>query len=504
MVTSKSRIKNSIRNTLFAAISFIIKAILQFIVRAVFIRYFAVEYLGINGLFADVLNMLSLAELGVGNAIVYSMYKPIADNDIETVKSLVKLYRNVYLIIAFIVGALGVGLIPVLPYLIKDIPNININYTVIYLLCLFQTIVGYLFAYRRSLIFAYQRNDIESKVSIFTQVVLAICQLIVIVMWKNIYIYTLVSVICNSIDAIMVYYFSYKLFPNIKGKARKLDKSVQKEIKKNIGAMMIHKLGGAMVFSTDSIIISSFIGTAILGKYSNYTLVTSAFSSVLTLIITALKSSIGNYISEKNEKDTYFLFKSLLLLFFWFLSIITIGVAVCFQDFIQLYAGNEQYVLPDTTVLLICINFFLSKSRMMVNAFKDGAGLFWNDRFKPIFEVLINLCLDFILVHFWGINGVILATILSEVLVPLWFEPYVLYKNYFKISSVHYFLRVAFYIILTILIGGATYLVCCLIPNIGIGWFVLKCAICILIPNIIFIVFHLKTEEFKYLLNIKK
>lgn len=504
MENTRSRTVNSVRNTIFSAVAFVTKMLLQFVVRYVFIRYFVAEYLGINGLFTNILNVLSLAELGIGNAIVYSMYKPIAENDTEKIKSLVRLYRNLYLIIAFVVIVIGLALIPALPYLIKDTPSVDINLTVIYLLFLAQTVVGYFFAYRRSLVFANQRNDIESKVSFFVQIITAVSQILIIIFWKNFYAYTTAFVLCNALDALIVFLISYKLFPEIRGKVKKLEKSDTKEIAKNTGAMVFHKLGTAAVFSSDSIIISAFIGASVLGYYSNYTLVTTALASVVNLVVTAFKGSIGNFIAQKPVDEVYKTYKALNLIIIWLVGFMTIGLITCFQHFIRLYTGKDEYVLEMSTVLLLCLSFYLTQSRSLTNTFKECAGLFWNDRFKPLFEAGINLGLDFLLVHFMGINGVILATIISTIAAPLWIEPYVLYKNYFKQSIWRFFVRFLVYTLITVLVGGATYGICYFIPATGVWWFVLRFAVCLILPNILYFIIYFKTPEFKYLLSVAK
>lgn len=503
-VKKRSRARNSARNTLFAAIAYVTKMLLQFVVRAVFIRYFVASYLGVNGLFTNILHFLSLAELGIGHAIVYSMYKPIAENDVEKVKSLVRLYRNLYLIIAGVVITVGLALIPALPYLIKDSHNIDLNLTVVYVIYLSRTVVGYFFAYRRSLVFAYQRNDIESKVSFLAQVILAVAEILIIVLWQNFYAYISAAVVCNTLDALIVFIVSYRLFPEIRGKVKKLEKEDTKIIAKNTGAMVFHKIGSAVVFSTDNIIISAFLGAIVGGHYSNYMLVTTSLTSVLNLVVTAVKSSVGNLIATKNPEQVYKIFNALHLMMMWLISFMFIGLMVCFQDFIRLYSGKPEYVLEYSTMALICTSWFLSRSRNMANTFKDCAGLFWNDRFKPLFEAGINLGLDFLLVYFMGINGVILATIISTVAAPLWVEPYVLYKHYFKKPLWHYFLRYAIYAAVAAAALGATWGVCYFIPSGRWWWFILKFCVCLALPNGIFALIYMRTPEFKYMLNVAK
>ncbi len=502
--TNNSRIKNTSRNTFFGALMYLAKIVLQFVVRAFFNRYFISEYLGLNGLYTNILNVLSLAELGVGNAIVYSMYKPISENDTETIKSLVALYKKIYCIIGCVITVIGLALIPALPYLIKDVPDVDINLSVIYVLYLAQTVTGYFFAYRRSLVFAYQRNDIESKISFLAQFVLAVCQIVIMVVWKNYYAYVSSMVICNTLDAVLIFIISFKLFPEIKGKAAPLDKAISKKIAKNTGAMVCHKIGSAVVFSTDSIIISAFVSLTVLGLYSNYTLVTNALASAITLLVAAMKGSIGNLIATGDNEKSYKIFKALNLLMMWFIGFLFIGIMVCVQDFISILGGDSSKQLPYLTVVLICLNFYVTQSRTMANNFKECAGLFWNDRFKPLFEAGINLGLDLLLVYFMGINGVILATIISTVTVPLWVEPYVLYKNYFKQHLYKYFLQYIFYILSTAASFGVTFFACYFIPHGGIGWFILRVVICLILPNLVYLLIYFKTPEFTYLFSAVK
>ncbi|MCH5165995.1 MAG: oligosaccharide flippase family protein [Clostridiales bacterium] len=498
------RAAHSTKNTFFAAIAYVTKMLLNFVVRAIFVRYLAVEYLGLNGLYSNILNVLSLAELGVGNAIVYSMYKPIADNDTEKIKSFLRLYRNFYLIIGGVVVVIGLSLIPALPYLIKDAPNVDVNLTVVYVLYLSHNVIGYFFAYRRSLVFAYQRNDIESKVGLIVNVALSIVQVIIMVVWRNYYAYIAVMVVFSAADAAIVFALSYKLFPDIRGKAQPINKADKREIAKNTSALVFHKIGSAAVFSTDSIIISAYIGATILGMYSNYTLVTTAFLSIINLFITAVRSSVGNLIATKTKEDVYKIYKALNMVLMWLVCFFTLGLVICFQDFIVLLTGNAAYKLEYLTVILICTSFYLTASRRMTDAFKECAGLFWNDKFKPLFEAGINLGLDILLVRYIGINGVIVATIVSTVAAPLWVEPFVLYKNYFKVNTVNYFIRYAIYTIVAFCAGAAAFGCCYFIPSSGIWCFIAKFVICLILPNLIFVLAYHRTQEFKYLLTTLK
>ncbi len=504
MVNTQSRVRNSVRNTFFGAVAFLLKMLLQFVVRALFIRFLAIEYLGVNGLFTNVLNILSLAELGIGNAIVYSMYKPIAEGDTEKIKSLLALYKKFYFIIGAVIIALGLALIPALPYLVTDVPDLDISLTAVYVLFLAQTVIGYFFAYRRSLIFAHQRNDVESKVSLLSQIVLAAAQIVIIVLWKNFYAYVGAMVVATTLDAVLIFLLSFRLFPEVRGRAQKLSEEDRHEISKNTRALFFHKIGGAVVFSTDSIIISAFISTRILGLYSNYTLVTSALASVVTLLCTALRSSIGNYIATSDKEKSLRIFHALSLVLLWFVGFLFIGMFCCFQDFITLFADGREACLDFFSVALICVSFYFTYTKGIVGAFKECTGLFWNDRYKSLAEAAVNLGLDFAFVFWIGLPGVLLATIISTVCIPLWIEPYVLYKNYFGRSVKGYYLRYAVYTLVTVFVCAATFAATYFLPSGTVLWFLAKLAICAVLPNLLYLLVYFRTPEFKFLFGVAK
>lgn len=499
MVKVKSRTRNAVNNTIWSAMFYILKMVLQFIVRALFIRYLGGEMLGLNGLFTNVLNLLSLAELGIGNAIVYSMYKPIAEGDIEKTKALLRIYRNVYLVIGIVVTLVGLSIIPALPFFIKDAPDTIYNINILYLIYLAHNVVGYFFAYRRSLVFAAQRNDIESKVGIIAQIIVAVMQIVAMVSLKNYYYYACALVIGSVIDAICVFAISFKLFPELKGKPNKLEKSDKQIIVKNSAAKFVQSVGWNAVFSTDSLIVSSFLGLGLLGVYSNYTMIMTALISVINLFCLAVQGSVGNLISSEDSNKVYKVFKSLDLALYWLIGVIFIGLVCCYQDFMILFAGSEEYLLDYVTVILICLQFFFRVSKYMIETFKDCAGLFWNDWFRPLIEAGLNLALDFLFLYFMGINGIILATIISTILVSLIIEPYVVYKNLFKKKLGWYYVRYLVYSLVIFVACAITYSICYFVPSGGGGWFVLKFVICLIIPPSIFLLASFKTPEFCYL-----
>jgi len=499
-----SRTDNVKKNLLYNMIKYATNLILQFALRTVLIYVMGVEYLGINGLFTNIFAFLNLAELGIGSAIVFSMYKPIADNDIEKVKSLQALYRKFYRIISLIVLIVGIGILPFLKYLIKGDLTIDINIYILYVMYLVSTLVGYFAAHKRSLLFAHQRNDVENKIKTICIFVMYTLQIVVLLLFKNYYLYLVVNIVSTILECLLIHKMANKLFPEINGKAEPIDKETKKCIVKNFSALSLYKIGGIFVSSTDSIIISMFLGAVTLGVYSNYYLIINSLISITSLVHNAIFASVGNLIASKDIDYVYPRFKQINFIFVYLSSFMTICLFVLIQPFMTVWTGGGIYLLDDWTVVAICVSFYLNRMRSGVNIFKDCAGLFWKDRWKPIVEALTNLVVSIVLVNIFGVLGVFIGTIVSLLVAAFWVEPYILYRHYFKKNVWEYFKR--YLLDLIIMITGCTviYLICIFIPNGGILWLILKFVICITLSNLILILAYFPTKEFKELWGMLK
>ena len=500
---TQSRVKNSAKNTFFAALNMLVQLILKFAVRIVFVRFLSVEYLGLNTLFSNILQVLSLAELGVGSAIVYSMYKPVADGDTEKIKSLIGIYKKFYWIIGGVITVVGLAIIPLLPYLMSGGTTLEVNLNLVYVIYLFNTSVGYFFAHRRALIFANQRNDIETKVSSVCLIALNAVQLVILAITKNYLLYIVILPIFTLIESVAIMLISHRLYPEIRGKAQKLSEGDKKDLVKNTAAMVGHKLGGVAVNSTDNIFISAFLGLTVLGLYSNYAYITTLMTSVLTLIITATRASIGNLIAAGNKQRAYEVFCDLSYFLFAFLIFCFSCYTALAQDFVSIFFG-EELVLPFVTMLLIGINFYIMQSRAIIGAFRETTGLFWKDRYKPFFEVAINIGLDFALVIAIGLPGIVIATIVSNIVCNLTVEPYIVFKYYFGKSVKKYYLVYVLLAIAAAAVCAATFAVGYLIPADGVLMLIVKAVVCAAVSGVLILVCSLPFKQFRNWLNILK
>lgn len=492
-----SRTENVKKNLIFNMIKFVAQLVLQFVLRTALIYFMGAEYLGLNGLFTNIFSFLNLAELGIGGAIVFSMYKPIAEGDTEKVKTLQNVYKKFYCIVAIIVASLGLILLPFLTYLINGEVGVDINIYVLYVLYLINTLIGYFSAHKKSLLFAYQRNDIENKVKTFCLFGMTLIQIIILFLTKNYYFYFSITIIFTLLECILVHIWANKLFPELNGKAQKLDETTKKQLTKNIAAISMHKVGTVMVLSTDNIIISAILGLTVLGAYSNYFLITSMLSSIFYLLSDALKGSVGNLIASKEKEYVFEKYSQINFIFSVFSSFATVCLLCLFQPFIELWTGGGVYLLDFSTVILICISFYLNRMRTCTQIFKDTAGIFWQDRFSPIAESIINIASSIVLGLFMGLNGIIIGTILSTVLAPLWVEPKMLYKHYFKKNVWGYFKKYIRDILIMIACGGICFFICSLIPSGGLLLLLAKFAAAALLSAFLLFMLYLPTKDFK-------
>lgn len=497
------RTQNAAINSIFTIIQKIIETVLSFIYRTMFIQILGVTYLGVNGLFTNIFSVLSLMELGVGSSIIFLLYKPLVEKDTEKIKTYMKFYALMYRIIAIFIGMAGIALIPFLKYIVKtdvEIPDM----IPIYILMLLNTVSSYLFAYKRSILEADQKAYYNSiNYSIFNAAN-TIIRLLVLAILKNFIATLIVSVIVNLLSNIEISHRVNKMYPYLKEKnVKHMDKSQLYEVIKRMKAIMMHKIGNVVITSTDNIILSSMISIAVVGIYSNYSMITNIIYTTVSLVFVSITASVGNLKVTETPKKSETVFNEMLFMNFFIYYVISVVSWSMFNDLIQTWIGSE-YVFDSGIVFLIIMQLYISGMRHTPVTFLNSSGLNYNSRFKPFAEAIINLTVSIIGVKIFGISGVILGTIIAYLTCSVWVEPHILYKHWFKKSSIKYFLRYFGYMGLTIL---TTFLSRYITSFISIeGWIgvILKFILSGLIAVTIFIIMFFKTEEYKYYINVIK
>lgn len=497
------RIKNSINNIIYGLGSQIVISLLGFLSRTVFINTLGNEYLGVNGLFSNILTMLSLANLGIGVSIVYSLYKPLATKDESKIKALMNFYEKIYRMIGIVVLVLGFSLLPFLNYFMKEpttIPNIQLIYT----LFVFNSGASYFFIYKSSIIVADQKNYIVTRINTIFSIITTVIQIVILIITKNFILSLSFQIIVTFIQNSYIAHVANKMYPYIKEKNNeKLDKRERKLIFKNLYALALYNLSGAIYNGTDNIVISSFIGVNMVGIYSNYYMIISSVKNVLGQVFNSLISSIGNLNATEDDDKKYFIFNTLYFMNFWIYGFSSICLITLLNPFITLWLG-EKYLLDFLIVFIIFIDFFTGGINSSSAVFKSSSGLFSYGKYGPIICVIINLGLSIILVKYIGVAGVLLGTLISRMATYSWIDPYVTYKFVLKKPLTIHFVKYAFYTLITIFTAFLTGLACKVFTTNTLTTLIGRGVFCLIITNVVFYSIFRKTEEFKYLQSIVK
>ncbi len=448
---NNNRINKAGKNVKYSLLAFVLKTILTFVTRMVFIRTLGSVVLGTNGLFTNILSMLSLAELGISSAIGYSLYLPLAHNDTKKISVIMSFYRKAYMVIGCIVLAAGSILALFLPMLVSDFSSIGNPY-LIYFLFLINVVLSYFITYKEVLATADQQGYIISKIQGASDTLINIAQIILLLLTKNYIFYLVAQIVIYIIGRIIINKAITKRYSKIDFYTKeKIPETEKKQIKTNVSAMVLHKIGDYCVNGTDNIIISAFINISTVGIYSNYTTIIALLTSFMNLIFNSLLSTVGNIIVVESKEKQYESYKKIDLVGFFIVSYMTVILFSVFNDFIGLWAGDD-YVLDSITVLLIISNFYMVGMRIVINTVKNAAGMYKIDRFIPLVQSVVNLVVSLALAPVMGLTGVIIGTVVSSVTVPMIIRPYLTFKHVLEHSFTDYIHRHCLYIVLVVAI----------------------------------------------------
>lgn len=499
------RLETAIKNIKYSAITYILTYILKFAVRFAFIKNLSIEILGINGLFGNILAMLSFAEMGIGPAIVYSLYKPLAEKDFKTVKSLMDLFKKAYCSIGCIIFVLGILILPWINIFIKNDAEIE-HLKIYYLIFLVNTSISYFYSYKASLLQADQKQYICSYYHGVFQIVLSIIQIVLLVVFQNYVLYILSMCIFTFLEN---YYLAKKvdlLYPFLKLKnSETLDMAIKDNIIQNVKAMVIHRFSNTISYYSGNVIISKIIGLAEVGLYSNYVLGITVLESLAAQMVSATTATIGNMVVIDDDNKKVKIFKVMEFVVAWEAMLMSVGIFILLDDFILLWLGKE-YVFAKYITLSLAVSFYFRFMRRAILVFRDAYGLYWQDRYKSVAEMFINIGLSTYLTINYGIIGVIWGGIISNLLTNFWIEPYVLFKNGLKIKFRDYLKRYFCFGLVTTII----YIILLFVKiNIIAGGFDLmlfavNTLLLLVISNFIWVLSFRNLGEFNYLFSLVK
>lgn len=492
----ESRTKNSIKNMSTGAIVQIVNKLMAFVVRTVFIKTLNTEYLGVNGLFTNILTILSFAELGIGTAIIFNMYKPVAENDKEKIKSLMALYKKSYNSIGIIVFLLGILVIPFMDYIVKDIPNIKENIIFIYILFLFNTASSYFFTYKKSIIYAHQKQSIINNIDSVFYLLKSIFEIIFLIITKNFIIYLFIQILGTFLENIIISLKADKMYSYLKEKnIEKLNKEERKGIFNNVKSLIVYKFGGVIMNGTDNILISSLINVSTVGLCSNYTMIIGAIKSIISSALNGISASVGNLnaIGDSQKKEK--IFYQLTFINYIIYSFCTVAFIVLLNPFIELWLG-EKYILEMSVSIALAVSFLIEGLRNPGYIYRTTLGLFEKGKFTPYIGAITNIVFSILLCKFFGLTGIFIATSIAQLVSYSWIDPYLIHKYEFKTSVKKYFKKFLIYLLAFTICTIITFFVSNLINLKGIIGLAIKMIIVIIVPNFFNLVIFYKSEEF--------
>lgn len=489
------RTNNAKRNMTFGLLLKIYQMAAPFLMRTVMIFAMGVQYLGLNSLFTSILHILNLAELGVGSAMVFSMYKPIAQEDETTICALMRLYRRYYRIIGLAIGVIGVALTPVIPHLVSGAVPAELDIRVLYVLNLGATVLTYwLFAYKNCLLQAYQRTNVSSIITVITNTLQYALQLVVLLVWKNYYLYVIMAMLTQVINNIMTAVITNKLYPRYKP-VGKLPKEETQKINRRIADLFACKLGGVMSGSVDTIVISSFLGLTVLAVYQNYFFILTSIIALIETIFSSVIAGLGNSFVTESKEKIYRDFEKFTFMFLGLICVCTCCFLGMYQPFMEMWLGKALMLRFDAVVCFGAYFYVYTLTRLL-SVYKDAAGLWHEDRFRPLLVAMVNLVLNLVLVQWRGIVGVALSTVVSLLLGLPWLM-HNLFRLFFGMDKLkHYLLQLLSYTSATILAGTLT---CALCWHIDIQpWVMLLVCmpISVLLPAIMYFLLFRKYRQF--------
>lgn len=496
-----SRTNNSIKNTIMSIINYTIALLMGFWAQSIFIDTLGIEYNGIKGLFTNILSMLSIAELGFGTAIVYHLYKPVAEENKEEIKSIVRYYRKVYDIVAVIIFVIGIILLPVVPNIVGEV-SITDNIRGLFVLYLLNTVFSYLITYKRSLLYANQKNYITSAVGSIFSFLRNLLQVVLLLLTRNFVMYLLLQIVLTVLENVFINVIvnaKYSYVKELKS-AKPVPIEVKKDIKLKVKGLLFHKIAAFIVLGTDNIILSMTKGLGIVavGMYANYNMIIGQVRNLFTTILCSLTASVGNLLVEKDKRKARDIYKSILLLNSWLFSFGAISIYCMIEPFVKIWIGGE-YILSKFVLITLVINLYIQGIRSTSSMFSEAGGIFYENRFVPIIESIVNMIASLIFVQIFGFAGVFLGTILSTMILFFYSYPKYVYKLVLDGTYQEYFQLLFKHVLITISIGLITGLISSFI-RVQSAWIelILNGILCFILPNMLYFLFAMKMPEFDF------
>lgn len=503
----KSRTSKSVKNIWYSFIFQLVTLLSNFVMKTVFIKFLGIQYTGVSTLFTDILTVLSMAELGFGVAIAYTLYRPLHLKDDLQVAKLMKLYKRIYRIIAGVIMLAGCCCLPLIPLVVKDVPDIKESLYVIFILFIVKTASSYLFIYKATLLEANQQKSVASGVGIIFCIFSTAIEAVILVVFREYLLYLAVSIVLTILKNFVVSKIADRHFPILKERCdEELTKEEKSEIFGNVRALAIYKVSGALQKGIDSIIISTVLGTGMVGFLSYYRLIVNNVDGLFGQIFESMKPSVGNLVASESVERQFSVFNFMSFAAFVIGNFIAASLLVLLNPFIELWLGAEFLLDMGIVIMLVADAYIITMVRPYEN-FRVANGLFVQGKYRPAIMCIINIVLSIIFAKIWGIFGVLLATVISRISTHVWYDPWLIYRKVFHRPFIGYIKKRGFYLLVVIANCCLTWFAASLVST-GNAWFdfILKAVFCVVIPNFIVCILFFKSDNFKqgmgYLKNI--
>ena len=491
------RKKKSLYNIIFSLLSYFITMVFTFITQAIIVKLLGIEYSGVNGLFTNILTMLSVAELGIGTAIIFKLYEPLAKNNKQEINSWMYFYKKCYRYVALFVLIVGIIIIPLVPIIVGK-TYVRENLYILYLISLFDVAFSYIMTYKRSLLYADQKNYIINIVHIGYVVLMNACQIIIIYCTKNYLYFLLVKLIYRVLENIIINIYVNKHYPYIKDKTIPISNKDKKDIIDRIKSIFVQKVSFVVNKGIDNITISLFLGVASVGYYTNYNLIATTLCGIIFQMISGFTASIGSLLTEKNKEKSYLTYKVINLINSSLTAICVVGFICCSTAFIRVWLGHK-YILPLTIIISFGIYIYSDSIRRSITIYKEAAGICKEDKYVYITMAVINLIASIILCKLIGISGVIIGTAISYLYLIFYSYPKYIFAKVFDVSPKEYYIEKLKLIFIIIGVSICSYLICYFLPFKGILLFIIDGIISCIITTVILIILYKNTYEFEYI-----
>lgn len=495
------RLENTKNNFFSGIVGQFIKIGAKFSLRTAIIYYFGAVYLGLDGLFINVISILSLAELGIGDAICYALYKPIEQQNYSSIGSYMNFYKNVYRIIGLVILILGLGMLPFIDNIVNITEDIDVNYSLIYILFLLNAVSSYLFgAYKQVIFIADQKSYVINNVANIQLIIQSLAQLIALVIIEDYYIYLGIMPVSNLLKNIVLSIKADEYYPFLKdANPKKLPNEKLKELAKNVYALAVTKISTTIYISSDNLVISTFIGTVIVGYYTNYAYIVTAISGIISILFSSVTASIGSVNAEDDSEKTHDVFLKMLMINQWIYGLCFVCLWQLLTPFVRLWTGDESFLLSNEQVILIVLMFLIPGLHHTCTIFRAACGLFWQTRYRTLATAILNVLISIILARLIGLSGIFLGTIISYLLTTFIVDPKVIYKYVFMKSVTEFYiwyLKSFLSIIAIAVVINFINLAININIILDLG---IKLIVCIVVYNALFVLLYRNNKYFQYL-----